>query len=53
LKPKSFSNFSFKIHLESKEVPLEKVVPFFKSFIAIFYFKIFKLGKVIFGSVKA
>jgi hypothetical protein len=31
---------------------MEKVVSFFKFFKTIFYFKIFKLGKVLFGSVK-
>jgi hypothetical protein len=31
---------------------MEKVVTFFKSFMTIFYFKIFRLGKAVFGSVK-
>jgi hypothetical protein len=31
---------------------MEKVVPFFKPFTTIFYFKFFELGKIVFGSVK-
>jgi hypothetical protein len=31
---------------------MEKVVPFFKTFTTIFYFKIFKIGKVLFRAVK-
>jgi hypothetical protein len=31
---------------------MDRVVPFFKSSTTIFYFKFFKLGKVLFGSVK-
>jgi hypothetical protein len=30
---------------------MEKVVHLFESFKTIFYFKIFKLGKAVFGSV--
>jgi hypothetical protein len=31
---------------------MEKVVPLFKSFITVFYFKFFELRKVLFRSVK-
>jgi hypothetical protein len=31
---------------------MDKVVPFFKTFITIFYFKNFELRKVLFGAVK-
>jgi hypothetical protein len=31
---------------------MEKVVPFFKTFTTILYFKLFELGKVLFQSVK-
>jgi hypothetical protein len=31
---------------------MEKVVPFFKSFTTIFYFKFFNFGKVLFGPAK-
>jgi hypothetical protein len=31
---------------------MTKVVPFFKSFTTIFYFKFFKLRKVLFDAVK-
>jgi hypothetical protein len=48
-KPRSFSEFSFIFHFESQEVPIEKVVPFFKTFTTIFYFKFFELGKALFG----
>jgi hypothetical protein len=48
----NFSKFSFEIHFETGEVPKEKVVPFFKTFTTIFYFKLFKVGKVHFGWVK-
>jgi hypothetical protein len=51
-KPRSFYDFSFEIHSKSEEVSMEKVVPFFKSFTTIFYFNIFALGKVLFGSVQ-
>jgi hypothetical protein len=47
-KPRSLSEFSFEIYSESGEVPMEKVVPFFKSFKTLFYFKKFKLVKVLF-----
>jgi hypothetical protein len=40
-KPRNFSEFLFEIHFESGEIPMEKVVPFFKHFATIFYFKIF------------
>jgi hypothetical protein len=40
------------MHFESGGVLMEKVVPLFKIVRTIFYFKIFKLIKVIFGSVK-
>jgi hypothetical protein len=51
-KPRNFSEFSFDIHFESGGVPMEEVVPFFKTFSTVFYFKIFKLGKVQFGAFK-
>jgi uncharacterized membrane protein (GlpM family) len=52
-KPRNFSEFSFKIHVESREVPMEKVIPFFKPFTTISYFKKkIKLEKILFGSVK-
>jgi hypothetical protein len=51
-KPRKFSEFSFEIHSEYGEVPMKKVVPLFKSFTTIFYFKIFGCGKVLFGWVK-
>jgi hypothetical protein len=49
-KPRNFSDFPFGIHLESKKVPTEKVVSFFKSFKPIFYSKFLELEKVLFGS---
>jgi hypothetical protein len=49
-KPRKFSEFSFEIHLEIGEVPMEKVVPFFKTFTTIFYFKFLKLMKGLFRS---
>jgi hypothetical protein len=49
-KPRSFSEFSFKIHIESEEVPMDKVVPLFKPFKNIFYFKKIELGRMMFGS---
>jgi hypothetical protein len=52
-KCRNFSEFSFEIHSESRKVPMKKAVPFFKTFTTIFYFKIFKCGKVLFGRVKA
>jgi hypothetical protein len=51
-KPRKFSKFSFEIHFESGEVPMEKIIPFFKPLTTIFYFKFFDLGKVLFGAVK-
>jgi hypothetical protein len=47
-KPRSFSDVSFEIHFEFEEVPIEKVVPFFKSFTTLFYFKILEHDKAIF-----
>jgi hypothetical protein len=44
-----FQKIQFKIHFGSKEIPMEKVVPFFKIFTTIFYFKFFEPGKVLFG----
>jgi hypothetical protein len=38
-----FPNFLFQIHFESEEVSMDKVVPLFKFFKTIFYFKIFAL----------
>jgi hypothetical protein len=49
-KPRKFSDVPFQIHLESKEVPMENVLSFFKSFKTIFYSKFLELGKVLFGS---
>jgi hypothetical protein len=51
-KPRNFSEFSFEIHYESGEVPMDEVVPLFKTFSTIFYFNFFELGNVLFGSVK-
>jgi hypothetical protein len=51
-KPRSFSDFSFEAHYEFDDVPIEKVVPLFKSFTTIFYLKFLKLGKILFGSIK-
>jgi hypothetical protein len=51
-KPKKFSEFLFEIHFKSGEVTMYYVVPFLKPLTTIIYFKIFKLGKVLFGSVK-
>jgi hypothetical protein len=48
--PRSFSEFSFKIHFEYEEVYLEKVVSLLTTFKTIFYFKFLNLGKVLFGS---
>jgi hypothetical protein len=45
-------NFSLKIYFESEDVAMEKVLPLFKLFKSIFYFKISEPGKVFFGSVK-
>jgi hypothetical protein len=55
LEPKSdlgFPEFLFEIHFESEDVPMEKVVPLFKPFGNIFYFKIFQLGRVLLRVVK-
>jgi hypothetical protein len=51
-KPGNFSEFSFEIHSEFEEVPIEKVVPIFKSFTTMSYLKNLELEKVIFGSIK-
>jgi hypothetical protein len=45
---KSFPEFEFKIHSESREVSIRKVVPGLKPFITIFYFKFFESGKTTF-----
>jgi hypothetical protein len=44
-KLRNFSEFSFEIHFESREVPMNKVVPFFKPFITIFYFNFLTWGR--------
>jgi hypothetical protein len=44
-KLRSFSEFYFKIHFESEEVPREKVVPLFKPFKTIFCSKFPSLGR--------
>jgi hypothetical protein len=49
-KPRSFFEFSFKIHFKSEEVSIEKVVPLLKPFKTIFYLKQFNPEKVLFGS---
>jgi hypothetical protein len=41
-----------KIHSESEDVSMDKVVHLFESFKTKFYFKIFRLGKVVFALVK-
>jgi hypothetical protein len=51
-KHRSFSEFQFKIHFESKDVPMVKVVLIFKTFKTIFHFKFSDQDKVLFGSVK-
>jgi hypothetical protein len=51
-KPYRFFDFSLKIHLESKEVSIEKVVSLFKPFKIIFYSKFFEVKKVLFRSNK-
>jgi hypothetical protein len=51
-KHRSFSEFSLKIHFYPEEVPMEKVLPLFKPFKPIFYFKFVEFRKVLFGSVK-
>jgi hypothetical protein len=45
-------DFSFEIHSESEEAPMEKVDPIFEIFKTIFSFKIFKLGMAIFETLK-
>jgi hypothetical protein len=40
-----FPMFLFKIHLESDEVPMEKVVPFFKTFTIIFVSNFLSSGR--------
>jgi hypothetical protein len=37
-----FPKFQLKIHIESEEFCMEKVVPLFKHFMPIFYFKNFE-----------
>jgi hypothetical protein len=37
--------FSFKIHFESEDVPMKKVVSLIKSFKPIFYFIFSELGR--------
>jgi hypothetical protein len=46
---RSFSEFLFKFHFKSGEVPIRKVLPYLKSFTTIFYFKNFEPEKVTFG----
>jgi hypothetical protein len=48
--PRNFFEFSFEIHLESKEIPREKVVPLIQTFKTVFYFRFLELEKVLFGS---
>jgi hypothetical protein len=47
-KPRKFSEFLSEIDFDSRDVPMEKVVPFPKPFPTMFYFKFFELGKVFF-----
>jgi hypothetical protein len=47
-----FPKFSFAIHFESGDVPMEELVPFFKTFSTIFYFKFCELRKVLVESIK-
>jgi hypothetical protein len=42
---------SFEIHFESREVSIYKVVPLFKTFTTIIYFKFLELEKVLLGSL--
>jgi hypothetical protein len=51
-KPRNFFQFSFEIHFEPKEAPMEKLVPLIKTFKTAFYFKFFELRELLFGSVK-
>jgi hypothetical protein len=51
--PRSFSEVSLKIHFKFEEVSIDKVVPSFEPFKAIFYSKFSPNGKILFGSVKA
>jgi hypothetical protein len=44
----SFSEFLFKIHSESEEISIRKVVPHLKPFPTIFYFNFSEPGKVLF-----
>jgi hypothetical protein len=41
---RNFSEFSFKIHFESEEVSIRKVVPYFEYSPTIFYFKFLEHG---------
>jgi hypothetical protein len=43
--PRSSLEFYFKIHFESGEVPIRKVVRYFKTFTTIFYLKFFEFEK--------
>jgi hypothetical protein len=52
-KPRNFSEFSFEIHFETEEVPMEKVVPFFKTLAVIFYLKKLELMKVLLDRLKS
>jgi hypothetical protein len=49
--PKSdigFPDFLFEIHFESREVPIDKLVPCLIPYKSIFFFKIFDQDKVSF-----
>jgi hypothetical protein len=47
-----FSEFSFKIHFESEEISIGKVVPLTRHFKTIFYLKKIEFGKVLFVKVE-
>jgi hypothetical protein len=49
---RNFLKFSFKIHFESDEASIRKVVSYFKCFPTIFYFTFLEYRKIPFGSVK-
>jgi hypothetical protein len=49
---RSLSEFYFKIHFESEEIFIRKVVSYLKYFLAMFYFKFLEHEKILFGSNK-
>jgi hypothetical protein len=49
---RNFSEFYFKFHFESREIPIRKVDPYSKFFPTIFYFKNLELGKYLLNQPK-